>query len=188
MPSKDLFSLKTFVSALIKCTFVMLVVASIALFLAPSCKVAKATGWSFLGITKDTWKALSALSGFLAVLGGVSYLVFNRNSLRIFFTKERRFTSAGLSALVICCVLSAGVIAGVAPFSYVSRWHESHEHGSACGNGCQGCSCGSKSREKTMGLTGDNDSRENGEQTSSCEDARQSYGIEQSDKSSGTDQ
>jgi hypothetical protein len=133
--------LRTFLSALMTCLFVILAVGSIALFLAPCCTVAKTTGWSFLGITKDSWTTVSVLAGVLAIVLGIVRVALAWDHLDLPLV-QRKATTEWLAAIVVGCVLVAGAVTNVTPFSCVGRWREARLHPHDVVGAHDMCGCG----------------------------------------------
>ncbi len=144
MPEKSSFCLRKFAGALTLCAVGMLAVAAVVLYLAPSCSVANATGWSFLGIGKDSWEAVSALACGLVLLGGAACLVSYRSRLSGYLTGRKRLAGEWLAAIALCCAFAAAVVAEVAPLSCIGRWHEVHQHSGAGSGAHGGCKCGER--------------------------------------------
>ncbi|WP_457742033.1 DUF4405 domain-containing protein [Thermococcus sp.] len=59
------------IDLLLTIVFVLLAVSGIALYLAPSGRIAETLGWTFLGLSKETWTEVHTYMGF-AMIGLVS--------------------------------------------------------------------------------------------------------------------
>lgn len=124
------FSMHSLAVAMAMCALTILGISSIALFLAPNGSMARLTGWTFLGLTKDSWEALSTWFGFMAVLSGLSYLYINRQQVIGFFTTGgKKFSREAGIAVVISAIIGAGSIGDVGPFSALMRLHEVKKYG-----------------------------------------------------------
>jgi hypothetical protein len=147
------FSAHSLVVTLAMCALVVMGISSIALFLAPNCSMARLTGWTFFGLTKDSWEALSTWFGFMALFSVVLYVAINRRQIIDFFTTGgKKIHREAAIALVISIILGIGSAADVGPFSLLMRWHEVNKHGAVYAgtgthaDGSQGCKeggCGS---------------------------------------------
>jgi len=71
---------KGVVDLLLIVVFIIMGISGIALYLAPSGKIAKIVGWTFLGLSRDTWKNLHTNLGFVTIGLVTVHLVlgFNR--------------------------------------------------------------------------------------------------------------
>jgi len=71
---------KGIIDLLLIVVFIIVVLSGIALYLAPSGKIAKMIGWTFLGLSKDTWKNLHIHFGLIMIGLVVVHIVlgFNR--------------------------------------------------------------------------------------------------------------
>ncbi len=158
---KSNFGIEKYFSAIAVIGFSALGLCSIALLFAPSCMIAKMTGWTFLGISKDGWEGLSMWFGLLAVTAGVVYLLFHFPVIAKFLKGGRiSLPREWVVGIILCAVLTVGVVAEIKPFSSFHEWHESHKHqlsngqqmGLGCGSSCSsgsscsnGSSCSSRS-------------------------------------------
>ncbi len=126
---KKPFSLHSLAVALAACSLAVLGVSSVALFVAPNCSMARVTGWTLLGLSKDSWEALGTWFGFLAILSGVLYVAVHRRLLLSYLkTGGARPSREVGTALVVAVILAAGSVGDVEPFAALMRWHETHKH------------------------------------------------------------
>lgn len=110
--------------------FAMLILlfSGVALYVAPSCRVAEITGWSFLGVSKESWETVHVVFAVLLVVCALVHLVLNWTA----FAKYAVNTSGG-SARPRGLFLLIGVIALLFFLSAVYRvppavWvHDVHE-------------------------------------------------------------
>ena len=56
---------------------IILALSGIALFIAPSGRVARLSGWRFLGLDKEAWSDLHTVVGYAAIAFGAFHLVLN---------------------------------------------------------------------------------------------------------------
>jgi len=59
------------IDLLLTLVFTVMAVSGIALYLAPSGRIAETLGWTFLGLNKDTWTEIHTYMGF-AMIGLVA--------------------------------------------------------------------------------------------------------------------
>lgn len=122
-------------SFLISLVFPVLAVSGLVLYLAPSCRIARETGWSVLLLTKDQWKALHIIMACTFVVAGLIHVYFNwRVLLRYLFLKQRlHLKKEAVTALLLFLLLSAGAIFEVPPFSFLTALTEEEKAGSCAG-------------------------------------------------------
>jgi hypothetical protein len=124
------FSWRSFAMAMAVFVLAILGISNIALFIAPNCVTAHVMGWTFLGLGKDSWEALSMGFGFVAILLGVFYAMTSASQIKRFLTTgEKRLSRETAVAMVVCLVFVAGSLGNVGPWAALMRWHESHKHG-----------------------------------------------------------
>jgi len=133
--AKKPFNKRAFVSVLSGLIFVSMAVTGLALFFAPSCRVARETNWSFLGHDKDQWVALHVWFGIAFLVALAFHLYFNWRILVGYFKNRLvpgfTFRAEWIVALILCAVVYGGTIYELAPFSLVTDWEESFkQHGS----------------------------------------------------------
>ncbi len=85
--------------------FALIAISGIALYLAPSGRIAETLGWTFLGLNKDTWTNLHTYLGF-AMIGIVAiHLIVGFNSmitmLKMGFKKAKKKTVVGLVLMTL---------------------------------------------------------------------------------------
>lgn len=116
-------------AALATCSLAVLSAASVAHLIAPNGSMARLTGWTFMGLSKDSWEALDTWFGFLVILSGLLYVVVHRRLLLGYLKTEgaRPSREVGM-ALVVAVILAAGSVGDVEPFAALMRWHETHKH------------------------------------------------------------
>ena len=148
---KPAFAINRLIITLAVCAFVVMGTTSVALFVAPSCRVAALTGWTFLGLPKDGWEGLGTWFGFIAVASGLAYLALNgRKILDTLKTRGFKISREATIALVISVLLAVSLIGDIGPLAAIMEWHEANKHGTVmaatpggddCGD-CAGGSCG----------------------------------------------
>ncbi len=55
----------------------VLLLSGTALYVAPSCRLAEITGWSFLGLSKESWETVHVFFAVLLVVCALVHLVLN---------------------------------------------------------------------------------------------------------------
>lgn len=99
------FHLRALNSMFIAFSAIVLIVNSIALYFAPSCGVAQRTGWTLLGLSKESWSNLHVIFGF-AILLPISYHVYlNWRAIRGYVRKKAveawELRAEGLAAFIV---------------------------------------------------------------------------------------
>ncbi len=75
------FNSRSFVSAMMAILFAVLFVSSVVLFIAPSGRMARDTGWAFLGLDRRDWGDIHTSFGMLFLAMAVWHLVSNWRAL-----------------------------------------------------------------------------------------------------------
>ncbi|WP_457753998.1 DUF4405 domain-containing protein [Thermococcus sp.] len=98
------------VDLVLTAVFVLVAISGIALYQAPPGRIADTIGWTFLGVTKDTWETVHTYLGF-AMTGLVAvHLIIGFNSMVVMLKsafKKSRVKVAG-SLILISLVLVGG--------------------------------------------------------------------------------
>ncbi|NLX98755.1 MAG: DUF4405 domain-containing protein [Rhodopirellula sp.] len=116
------FRAKGFTSLLLACTFLVVAVSGVILFMTPRGRVANWTGWTLLGLDKHEWAALHINTCLVFLAVALGHLLLN---WRLFWSYIRGGTSrVNLKAEMVVAVLAtAAVVAGtlydLPPFSSV---------------------------------------------------------------------
>lgn len=115
-------------SMVVAFSFGLMAVTGIVLYLSPQGRIANATGWAVLGLTKQDWIALHTTLGMLFLISSCFHLFLNWRTLFGYlslrhspFSAWRILLAAGVVVLV--CI---GTLCGIPPLSYVA---ELNEHG-----------------------------------------------------------
>jgi hypothetical protein len=74
---KKPFTTRGFVSLVVTFSFLVLMMSGIALYIAPTCRVARDSGWSFICISKETWESLHVVFAFVFILSTVFHFIYN---------------------------------------------------------------------------------------------------------------
>ena len=110
-----------------------LLVSGIALFVAPSGRIARSTGWEFLGLDKEQWEEFHTVFGYLGALFGLFHLFLNWRCL-VGYLKRRvrliRLRPEFLLALLLAILVGIGAVLSWAPFQKLMELGESLKPGS----------------------------------------------------------
>ncbi|MFA4641254.1 DUF4405 domain-containing protein [Pyrococcus kukulkanii] len=55
------------IDLLLTITFIIIAISGVALYLAPSGRIAESIGWTFLGLSKDSWETIHTYLGFVMI-------------------------------------------------------------------------------------------------------------------------
>ena len=128
-PARKRFSTRAFTSLLLTCTFVVLGLSGVMLYLSPRGRVANWTDWTLAGLGKEEWSALHVNSCLLFLLVTVLHLVLNWRPFWGYIKKRASFGINRKGELALALALAVGIVAGtlygVPPFSTIVAWqHE----------------------------------------------------------------
>jgi hypothetical protein len=138
------FNRRAFISVLTGLSFIVMAVTGLALFFAPSCRIARDTSWSVLGYDKDQWVAVHVWFSITFVVAALFHIYCNWTALICYFkAKIRRgfaFRVEWIAALLLCGLVYAGTIFEAPPFSSLMAWKETfkREGSGGYGRGKQG--------------------------------------------------
>ena len=108
-PERAGLRLRRATSFLVASAFVILLVSGIALFIAPSGRVARDIAWGWAGLDKDGWGSLHVVFALLFVAFGIVHLVLNWRPFQSYLvsraTHHLRLTRELAVALVIVLLL-----------------------------------------------------------------------------------
>ena len=117
------FHTRGFTSLLTTCSFLVLAITGIVLYISPKGRVAHWTGWTVLGIDKEQWSDIHMIASLLFLISAAFHLYFN---WRIFwgYIKKRLEASLNLklemllalAITILCCI---GVFLHWPPFSLI---------------------------------------------------------------------
>ena len=127
-PARRKFSTKGFTSLLLTCSFLVLGVSGVILYLTPRGRTAHWTDWTVTGLGKEEWAALHTNLAILFLAAAGLHLVLNWT---MFWGYIKKKAGAGLNlkrelslATVIAAVFVAGTLFGLPPFSTVQGWND----------------------------------------------------------------
>ncbi|KPK43523.1 MAG: hypothetical protein AMJ65_05550 [Phycisphaerae bacterium SG8_4] len=133
------FNPRAFASVLAGLSFALMVVTGLALFIAPSCRIASDTSWTVWGHNKDQWVAVHVWLSIAFITASAIHIYLNWSVLTSYFKSKIRkgwaFRAEWLAALAVCAVLYAGSARELAPFSSLMAWKETFKHPAAGASG-----------------------------------------------------
>ena len=115
------FQLRAFVSLLLIASGVLVVGSGVILLVAPTGRMAFATGWSVLGVGRQGWTALHDVFGLLWIPLLVTHAVLNRKPILCYLKDRVRRTFAlrweALAAVVLTVLLATLTVSPISPVS-----------------------------------------------------------------------
>ncbi len=112
--------------------FLVMSVSGVALFVAPSGRIARDMGWSFWTLSRGQWITLHLAFSAVFLMAAVIHLIFNRkpivNYLRIKSKKLGRLRWEWLAVLLVSAVVFWGSLVPVVPFSTLTEWRDAFHH------------------------------------------------------------
>ncbi len=111
-PERASLRLRRATSFLVAFAFVVLLLSGIALFVAPSGRVARDIGWGLIGLNKESWGSLHVVFAVLFVGFGIVHLVLNWRPFRSYLTDRvshhlRLTRELALSLLIVLLLVLA---------------------------------------------------------------------------------
>ena len=88
------FHTRGFTSLLTTCSFLLLAITGIVLYISPKGRVAHWTGWTVLGIDKEQWSDIHMIASLLFLISAAFHLYFN---WRIFWGYIKKRLEASLN-------------------------------------------------------------------------------------------
>lgn len=129
------FSWRTLTSLAMAFAFLMLAVSGVMLFLAPSTRIARDTGWQMWGLTKTGWQDLHIVFSALFLIVAVIHTVFNwrplLNYLEVRVSEHRGIRWEWLVALLLSALAWLGTRREMPPFAWLLDWRQKF-HGGLC--------------------------------------------------------
>ncbi|MCA1787596.1 MAG: DUF4405 domain-containing protein [Desulfobacteraceae bacterium] len=120
--------IKKIVSLTALLSFLVVVLNSIALYIAPQGRVAHWVDWRFLGLTKTQWSDQHILVGLLFLIALCFHIYYNWHPIVAYLKNKARkikvFTPNFNIALALTVVFTIGAYAEVAPFRWVVDFSE----------------------------------------------------------------
>lgn len=119
MEPKPGFQHRIFISLLLTMAAAALVVSGVAVYIKPEGSVARALGWTFLGLSKGDWEAVHTTVSLCFVLVAAVHLGLNwgafRHHLRRACARAGGARREGLLALIVLVLVVGLTLASVPP-------------------------------------------------------------------------
>ena len=129
-------NLRKIVSLVAFWTLVLLLVSSVAVYLAPKGKIAEQTDWQLFGLGRYEWNALHLNIGLLFILTGVLHLYYNWKRFLSYLKsgagKMRIFTANFIVATLVTLLVTVGAIQDWPPFGNLTALRSDFKQG-RCG-------------------------------------------------------
>ncbi len=96
----------------------ILLISGIALFVAPSGRIARTTGWEFLGLTKTQWEEIHTVFGYAGAIFGLFHLLLNWRCLVGYLRRRVRWIQVRpefLLAVILGLIAGIGAVLGWFP-------------------------------------------------------------------------
>jgi hypothetical protein len=127
-PHQHRFHWRGFMATTTGLAFLGLYVTGIIMFILPPGRIANWTGWTLGGLTKHQWSSLHLWMGVVFIVTAVVHLYFNWRVFLSYFkhkvSKHFALRAEWITSLVLCGIVTLGVITGVRPFSLLTEWKE----------------------------------------------------------------
>ena len=131
-----LFDLRKIVSLVAFWTLVLLLISSVAVFIAPKGRIAEQTDWEILGLGRYEWNALHLNVGLLFLLSGILHLYYNWKRFFSYLKtkggKLRILTLNFILATLLTGWVSVGAIKDWPPFGSLTSLRSDFKQG-RCG-------------------------------------------------------
>jgi hypothetical protein len=131
--TKKEFNKRAFASVFGGFSFIIMALTGLALFSAPTCRIARDTGWTIWGYSKEEMEALHVCFAIIFAIVAIYHIYLNWASIKRYFQGKASeaigFRTEWVAALIVCVVIYAGTVRGAWPFSSLIDWHESYKHG-----------------------------------------------------------
>lgn len=140
--AKRPFDRRKFVSVFAGFSFVLMALTGLALFFAPSCRIARDTSWAIWGHSKEQFVAVHVWFSTVFIIAAGYHTYLNWAAMKMYF-KTKVGENIGLrtewvAALLICLVIYVGTVCTTWPFSSLIDWQETYKHGAAGGQAGHG--------------------------------------------------
>ncbi len=119
--------LRGLVSLLLLAAFVVLTCSGVVLYFTPQGRVANWTGWTLLGLTKQTWQAVHTGIAVLFLIGALLHLWLNWTALWCYIKQRGRLAINMkwelLAALLLTAATVLAAVYNVPPVSTLMDWN-----------------------------------------------------------------
>ena len=130
--NKHRFHWRGFIATTTALSFLALCVTGTIMFIVPPGRIANWTGWTLGGLTKPQWSELHLWMGVLFIIAAVIHLTFNWRVFLAYFkhtlTRHFAWRTEWICALVVCGIVTLGVLTGMKPFSLLTDWKDDIKH------------------------------------------------------------
>lgn len=112
--------MRKFISLTALFAFIVTIVTSLILYIAPQGRIAYWADWTLWGLTKEQWSDLHVNLGTLFLLALALHAYYNWKAITAYLSRARKlvvFTPEAVAALVVLLVAGVGTYSKVPPFS-----------------------------------------------------------------------
>lgn len=132
---KQTFRFRAFITLMTAAAFVVTSVSGVALFVAPSGRIARDMGWALWTLSRGQWIMLHLAFSAVFLMAAVVHLFLNRrpivNYLRIKSEALGQLRWEWLVVLLVSAVVVWGSLVPVVPFSALTEWRDTFHHPSS---------------------------------------------------------
>ncbi len=122
------FNFRGFFSLLLFCSFILLTLSGVVLYLAPRCGIARLIDWKILGISKDGWSTVHITLPLLVLMATGFHLYYNWTIFWGYLKDKTRHAlnlKRELALAVLLCVITViGSLYSLPPFSAIIQWND----------------------------------------------------------------
>lgn len=116
-------NIRSFVSLSVFWSFIIEFVSGLILYIAPTGSVSRWTNLRFLGLNHTDWVELHTIFGYVLLFFAVIHIIYNWKPIISYLQRKihggMRLRKEMIISLLLCSVLSAGIIFNLAPFQSV---------------------------------------------------------------------
>ncbi|AFK21700.1 DUF4405 domain-containing protein [Pyrococcus sp. ST04] len=118
--------LRGLIDLLLTITFIIIAISGIALYLAPSGRIAETINWTFLGLTKETWENVHTYIGFVMIgLVALHLLIGFKSMITMLKSGVKKAKVKGVIGITLSLLLlPAGYLAFVSATGEEETTHE----------------------------------------------------------------
>lgn len=116
-------NIRGFISLSVFWSFIIVFISGLILYVAPTGSVARWTNLKVLGLTHKQWVELHTIFGYVLLFFAAVHIIYNWKPI-VSYIKSKihggmRLRKEMIISLLLCSVLSAGIIFNMAPFQAV---------------------------------------------------------------------
>lgn len=116
---KRSFNFRALTSFLAILSFIIVLLTGIALYLAPSGRVAREIGWGVFGITKYKIESLHDVFGYFFAILMIFHLYFNWKIFLCYIKNSLILKREFIIAIILIVIMLVGTLMKVFPFSLI---------------------------------------------------------------------